>query len=297
LLETGHEVAVFHRGKRDGDLPRPIVHIHGDRKRLHESAHSFATFLPQVVVDLIAFTEAEAQSTIQIFGDRAERLVCASSMDVYQAYGSFRRLEISAPRSRPLPEDAPLRRTLFPYRALAKDSNDPLYDYEKILVERTVMNNARLAAVVLRLPQVFGPHDPQRRLSAYLKQMDAHQNIMISEAKAEWRWTRGYVEDIAFGFVLAAIDPKALGRIYNIGEEEGETEIAWIRRIGKAAGWQGRVRVVPGEALPKELAEPYDWSHDLAGDTGLIRRQLGYGETVSAKEAMERSVRWERSQS
>src|SRR6202023_242981 len=148
------------------------------------------------------------------------------------------RLESSAPSSRPLAEEAPLRTTLFPYRGAATEKSDFLFNYEKILVERRVMHNNRLPAVVLRLPQVFGPHDPQHRLRAYLRRMDSQQNITISEAKARWRWTRGYVEDIAFGLGLAALDRNAVGQIYNLGEKEAEPEIDWIRRIGRAAEWQ-----------------------------------------------------------
>jgi nucleoside-diphosphate-sugar epimerase len=296
LLERGHEVSVFHRGKQDVTFPGHVVPIHGDRNRLQEHAPAFAAFSPDVVVDLIAFTEADARSTIEVFGDKAERLVCASSMDVYQAYGCFRRLESSAPSSRPLAENAPLRTTLFPYRGAAKEKSALWFNYEKILVERIVMQNDSLPAVVLRLPQVFGPHDPQHRLRGYLRQMDAQENITISDAKARWRWTRGYVEDIAFGLGLAALDRDAVGQIYNLGEEEAEPEIDWIRRIGRAAEWQGEIEVVSEDRLPKGLAEPYDWDHHLAADTGRIRQALGYEETISPSEAMERSVHWERSE-
>jgi nucleoside-diphosphate-sugar epimerase len=248
-----------------------------------------------VVVDLIAFTESDAQSAIDVFRDKAGRLVCASSMDVYQAYGCFRRLESSAPSSRPLTEDARLRTALFPYRGAAEDKTHPWFNYEKILVERIVTQNDSLPAVILRLPQVFGPHDSQHRLRGYLRQMDARENITISEAKARWSWTRGYVEDIAFGLALAAVDRNAVSQIFNVGEKEAEAEIDWIRRIGRAAGWAGEIEIISADKLPKELAEQYDWNHHLAGDTRRIRQILGYEETISPNEAMERSVRWERS--
>ena len=125
--------------------------------------------------------------------------------------------------------------------------------------------------------------------------MDSQQDITISEEKARWRWTRGYVEDIAFGLSLAALHQKAVGQIFNVGEKEAESEIDWIRRIGNAAGWHGRITIVSEEGLPKELAEPYDWHHNLAGDTTRIREELGYHEIVSSREAMERAVKWERS--
>jgi len=123
--------------------------------------------------------------------------------------------------------------------------------------------------------------------------MNSREDIVISDAKARWRWTRGYVEDIAAGIALAVINRRASGRTYNIGEKEAEAEMDWIQRIGTAAGWAGRLRVVPENALPAELEEPYDWNHHLAGDTSRIRDELGYQEKVSSPEAMRRSVRWE----
>lgn len=296
LLAAGHEVAVFHRRKREVRFPRRVLHIHGHRSRLEESARSFASFCPEVVVDLIAFTETDAQSVINVFGSRIERLICASSMDVYRAYGSFLGLENSKPRHRPLSENSPLRSVLFPYRRLAKKETDLFFGYEKILVERTIMKSTAFSATVFRLPQVFGPHDRQHRLRDHLKRMDAGKDIVLNEAKARWRWTRGYVEDIAAGFALAVTDRKAAeGRIYNIGEREAESEMDWILRIGKAAGWTGQLKIVREDRLPKGVTQPYDWRHDLAGNTELIRRELRYRETVPPDEAMRRSVGWERS--
>jgi hypothetical protein len=44
--------------------------------------------------------------------------------------------------------------------------------YEKILVERAVMNEPDLPSTILRLQQVYGPGDRQRRLFDYLKRID-----------------------------------------------------------------------------------------------------------------------------
>jgi nucleoside-diphosphate-sugar epimerase len=296
LLNAGHEVAVFHRGRRRVPFRRRVLHIYGNRSRLEESVRAFASFSPDVVVDLIAFTEADAKSAVQVFGDRVERFVCASSMDVYQAYGAFLRLESSKPTNRALAEESPLRTVLFPYRGAAKNENDFLLRYEKILVERAIMNSTAFSAAVLRLPQVFGPYDNQHRLRDYLQRMDAGKDIVINQARARWRWTRGYVEDIAAGFVLAVTNPKASGRIYNIGEKEAESERDWIHRVGKASGWKGQLRIVREDAIPNDRSDRYDWNHHLAGETGRIRRELGYLETTDPGEAMKRSVRWERSE-
>ena len=121
-----------------------------------------------------------------------------------------------------------------------------------------------------------------------------HSTIVLDGAKASWRWTRGYVEDVADAIRLAASDPRAAGRTYNVGEERAPTEREWILGIGRAAGWDGEVRAVAREELPPEMVEPYDFRHDLVSDTRRIRAELGYRERTDRGEALRQTVRWER---
>ena len=59
-------------------------------------------------------------------------------------------------------------------------------------------DQADLPATVLRLPAVYGPGDTQHRLRAYLRQMDdGRPSIPLPDGQADWRWTRGYVENVA----------------------------------------------------------------------------------------------------
>jgi nucleoside-diphosphate-sugar epimerase len=294
LVNAGHNIALFHRGQSAAELPASVVHIHGDRQQIEDFSSPFKAFAPHVVLDMFAYTEQDAHAVVQMFRGLAQRLVCVSSMDVYHAYGLFCRLETGRPNPRPFNEEAPLRGTLYPYRSFSKEPNDLFYSYDKILVEQVVMNEPDLPATTLRLPQVFGPNDQQHRLAAYLRSMDEGQDIILDEAKARWRWTRGYVEDVASAIVLAATNRKAAGRIYNVGERQAQAEIDWIRKIGQAAGWRGEVKTVSKAALPEHLAEPYDWNHNLAADTNRIREELGYEETVLPVEALLRTVAWER---
>src|SRR5262249_48204604 len=154
-----------------------------------------------------------------------------------------------------------------------------------------VRTEPSLPATVLRLPSVYGPGDPQRRIRPYLEQM-AKPELLLDRAKAAWRWTRGYVEDVAAAIVLACRDSRAAGKTYSGGEDDALTEADWIRAIGKAAGWNGRVREVAREELPEGLVEPYDFSHDLAADTLRIREDLGFRELIGRAEGLRRTVAW-----
>jgi nucleoside-diphosphate-sugar epimerase len=123
---------------------------------------------------------------------------------------------------------------------------------------------------------------------------DGRSAILLDEGMARWRWTKGYVENVAAAIALAVDDVRAAGRVYNVGERETLSEAAWIGAIGAAAGWEGKVVVVPRGRLPDHLATDIDTDQHLVVDSSRIQRELGYGEPVSQEEALRRTVAWER---
>jgi nucleoside-diphosphate-sugar epimerase len=289
LASGGHDLALFHRGETKAVLPSSVRHIRGDRQQIGNYRREFGSLRPDVVVDLIAYTEKDAATAIAALRGIVQRLVVISSMDVYRAYGRCIGTEPGAHGELPIPEDAPLRERLFPYRAQAKSPDDFAYSYEKILVERTYLNAPELQAVVLRLPAVYGPGDYQHRVGTYLRQMDTGE-VVLGEAQAQWRWTRGYVDDMAHAIALAATQP-VRSRVYNVGEATALTEREWVEAIARAVGWHGAIRIVPQAEAP---GPPYHWEHHLFADTQRIRTELGYSEILSRADALHRSVEWER---
>jgi nucleoside-diphosphate-sugar epimerase len=290
LLGDGHQVAAFHRGETSGGA----LTIRGDRNELPAFRAAFQRFRPDVVLDTIAYTESDAERLVRTFRGVARRAVVLSSQDVYAAYGRLLGLESGPVERSAAAEDAPMRTSRYPYRATAKPG-EMAYDYDKILVEETMAGDAELPATILRLPFVYGPGDRHRRLRPYLERM-AQGTIVLDREKAAWRWTRGYVDDVAEAIARSCVDHRAEGRIYNVGEEDALAEAEWVRLLGEAAGWRGEVLAGAREDLPPGLAEPYDFAHDLAADTRRIRLELGFLEPVGRPEGVRRAVAWEASQ-
>jgi nucleoside-diphosphate-sugar epimerase len=280
---------VFHRGRTEARLPEGVGRIVGDRQNLGDFADEFRRFAPEVVLDMIPMNEGDTRGLIVAFKGIARRIVAISSQDVYRAYDRVIRRDPGPPDRLPLTEDAPLREKLYPYE------REGVEDYEKILVERVVMGDFDLPGTVLRLPAVYGPDDYQHRLFEYLKRMDdGRPAILLGRGMASWRWTHGYVEDVAFAITLAVTDERAAGRIYNVGEANPPLWAGWVREIGRAAGWGGEVVVGPEDRLPKHLNWGLDTGQHWVADTTRIRRELGYRETVPRDEALRRTVEWER---
>jgi nucleoside-diphosphate-sugar epimerase len=289
LAEAGHEVAVFHRGRTQAELPEGVARILGDRRHLEAHGDDLRSFGPEVVLDMISMNERDARGVVEVFRGVARRLVVISSEDVYRAYDVVRGLAPGPPDPVPLSEDAPLRERLYPYE------REGIEDYEKILVERVVIGDPDLPGTVLRLPAVYGPGDYQHRLFDYVKRMvDGRPAILLGEEMANWRWTHGYVEDVASAITLAVTDERAAGRVYNVGEAEPPPWAEWVREVGRAAGWDGRVLAVPEDRLPKHLDWGLNTRQHWFVDTSRIRRELGYRETVPRDEALRRTVAWER---
>ena len=301
LTQMGHEVVVFHRGRTESALSGHVQHIHGEQQQLQSFASQFRRFRPDVVLHMVLANAQDAWTFRRTFEGLARRAVAISSQDVYRAYNRCRRLEPGPPEPLPLTETAPLREKLYPYRGeTLPGAEDPerrrrIDDYDKILVEQVVMGSRELPGTILRLPAVYGPHDSQHRWFEYLKRMDdGRPAILMDEGAAQWRWTRGYVENVAHAIALAVLDERAQGKTYNVGEPDALSEAEWIGLIGQVVGWPGQVVAVPGIELPAHLRRDYEWAQHWVADTRRLREELGYSELVPREEALQRTIAWER---
>lgn len=300
LSEQGHDLTVFNRGRSQADLPASVRRISGERAALPTFRAELARLAPDVVLDMYAMTAADARVVVDALAGIARRAVAISSQDVYRAYGRLRGVEPGPPDPVPLDEDSSLRERLYPYRGeTPRAGDDPerwADDYDKIPVERMYLSRTDLPGTILRLPAVYGPGDNQHRLHEHLKRMDDRRPaILLDERAAGWRWTRGYVEDVAAAIALAVTDERAAGRVYNAGEPEAYSARDWVRRIADAAGWNGRIIVAaPPDRLPASLRFDLNTTQDLVSDSSRIRRELGYAERVPPGEALARTIAWER---
>jgi nucleoside-diphosphate-sugar epimerase len=296
LVELGPDVVVFHRGTGGCDVFPECRHLHGSHAALSVLRPQLASLCPDVVLDLICYTERHAQEVVDASRDIAGRIVASSSSDVYRNYDGLRGKATAGPDPIPLSEDAPVRESLYPYRGydLPFEWAD---EYEKLSVERVILEQPTLPGTILRLPAVYGPGDKQHRILPYLRLMEAgERTIPIAREQAPWRWTRGYVQNVAAAVALAVTDDRARNRIYNVGEKAALTEREWIEAIGEAAGWSGRVEEVEPDRVPAHLRQPFDFRYELATDTSRIRAELSYVERVTLGEGLKRTVEWERLQ-
>ena len=156
LVSDGHEVTIFHRGEHEPELPSSVRHVHSAFASFPvlNFPAELVTWKPDVVLQMVAMGERDAEAVMHAFRGVARRLVVPSSGDVYNAYGVLIGSESTTVGTGLLGEESPLRTNLYPYRKVAKGPDDWIYNYEKILVERVVMGNSELRGTILRLPAV-----------------------------------------------------------------------------------------------------------------------------------------------
>jgi len=286
LVEAGADVTTIQRGQTPLRVSG-AQRVRADRNRSSTLVRALAAAAPAVLVDMIAYSGEDMERLLAALPVSLERLVVISSGDVYWTYAAFLGLNCALAPAAALEERAPLREQLYPYRAQASGPEDLLYGYEKIAVERTAQTGARVPVTILRLPMVYGPGDPQKRVGGYLERLGVSGGTLrLNAAEATWRCTRGYVEDVAWAIRLAALDERAAGEIFNVGEPDALPELEWVRAIGAAAGWTGQVISDPA-ARP---SLPADWEMPLVADTHRIRKVLGYREPVGRQEGLRRTI-------
>jgi nucleoside-diphosphate-sugar epimerase len=296
LHDKGHELALFNRGQTTHAFPFHVDLIRGDRTNLISFKDKFLSFSPDVVIDMIPYSENDAKQLANTFRHLVKRMVIISSCDVYCAYDRLWKVFTDKLIPMPLNESSALRENFYPYRKIIGcNPDDWSYHYEKILVENTIRSYPDINSTILRLPMVYGPGD-YSRIYPYLKRMDDNRPILLDENKARWCFSRGYVEDIANAIVLSALDTRSDNRIYNVGEQHAYSELEWIKKIGEIAGWNNRIIKVPLDQLPLDLKEPLlDWKQDLTINTSLIRDELNYRELYTHDDSIRQSINWLRS--
>jgi nucleoside-diphosphate-sugar epimerase len=297
-VARGHcPVAVSRRGKVTVAGVECVSLDRGDTDAL---AACIRSIRPDAVIDLLAYT---ARATLPLLGSlvgQVGRYVLASSGDVYRQYDLLHRREVGVPLPT-LREEAPLRSRLYPYRTdPPRSSAAPdawMDEYDKIPIEQA-LPQFDLSWSVLRLPMIYGPGDRNRRFGWALGQMlDTSGVLKIDAEWANWRASLGFVDDVAEALVLAAVEPHAHARTFNVGPLDVKSNLEWACALPTALGWRGEVRVVSRDQIPEPTRSrlvALDLAVPIALSTEAIRQAIGYSEVVDLADRLAATIQADR---
>jgi dTDP-glucose 4,6-dehydratase len=291
LVERGHSVSAFTRGKRSVDpiLQKSVAWIHGDRDSRNdvESLARGGTY--DVVYDMVAYEAAQSQEAARVFRGRVGRFIHCSTVSVYM---------VAEKVQCPVTEDqdqGPLME-YFPRNPFGMDYGIKKRECERILWSA---HDERLFAVsMLRPIYVSGPGDPASRDWFWIERILDGGPLLVP-GSGDIAFQQVFVDDVAAMFAELPERPHSAGKSYNIAGEEIFSLNDYLHVLGELVG-----RQVTLVHLDQETFDALDFSTSPQGDVftfnvrrtavfslDRIKRDLDYHPTPF-RDYMRRTIEW-----
>jgi nucleoside-diphosphate-sugar epimerase len=242
LLNAGHRVTVFNRGRSRDQLPESVERLRGDRTRPDQLAAALGSRTFDAVVDTTLYKEEDAQAITRLLRDRTGHYIFLSSGQVYLVVEGARR---------PFTEDsysgllmpAPVENT-FSYEEWQ-------YGIDKRRCEdalRAAWEREKFPYTALRLPMVNSERDPFLRLYNYILRLDDGGGI-IAPSTPNYPLRHVYAGDVVQALMRVIERGKGEGRAYNISQDETLTLDDFIGLLASIMGVEAQIIRAPRARL------------------------------------------------
>ncbi|MFT3734827.1 MAG: NAD-dependent epimerase/dehydratase family protein [Rhodocyclaceae bacterium] len=267
LLKRGHELTLLTRGQRKDANVKDVHWLQGDRN----DRAAFQTLMrgeqPDVVIDMIAFTPEDAQSTLEAFAGRVQQIIiCSSSLAYQRPY-----------RSLPIREDAEVLcldpASTFP-RAFSKA------EMERYLQQR--VRDEGLPITIIRPSFTLGAGSSafgilRQNYGVIDRILKGKPLVMSGDGNQPWSYT--FTPDLALAFAGAVGNPATYGQHYHATSEERTVWKDAYLEFGRILGKDVQLFHMSSQALM--TAAPamcqhlyYEKSHCGGFDNSKIRRDI-----------------------
>lgn len=263
LLRRRHQVAVL--GMNWSEFGGPVTELPGSGLDARTLREALTSWRPDHLVDMAHGSPDHAASVIEVCTGKVKRSVHLSSAAVYG----------KAPIC-PAGEDTEMASGGSPEAA------------GQIEADRLVLGAAErseLPAVVIRLPELYGPRDPRCAEWFFAKRvLDGRTRIALPDAGLHI-CHRGFVQNMAWGVAQAVCAPRASG-VYNLGEEKLYTLAQLARGVARALDYDWAIYSVPGNLWTTPHA------HTSFFDLRKARAQLKYKDRMIPRDGLELTLAW-----
>jgi len=281
LLEAGHQVTLFNRGKSESRLPSGAGEIRGDRKDYTAFEQTFADKTYDVVVDMVAFHPDDTASAIRAFAGRCGQFIHCSTVCVYS--GPVKQI--------PTTETEPYH-SIGGYGKNKAACEELLFrDFADGQFPVTVMRPSHSYGEGGGLLRSVGPGD------TFVDRLRKGKPIIV-QGDGNSLWASCHVDDVARGFVATMGNPKCLGQAYNITGDDWFTWNTYYQQVAEVVGGTFNPVYIPTNTL-REVApgiaggtyEIFEWPSVF--DNGKLKRDTDYaGQTIDLKEGTRRTLAW-----
>lgn len=281
-VERGIELTLLTRGKRE--LPRGVRACNEDINSPSLAA-KLANDTFDAVVDWIAFTPAEIERDIALFGGRTRQFIFISSASVYQKPQTHYLMTESTPLA------------------------NPHWDYSrnKIACEERLMKAYRdqgFPITIVRPSLTYGETLVPLVMNSWAEMSYTAVDRMIRGQKmvvpgdGTSLWVLTHNTDFAKGLVGLLGHAQAIGHAFHITSDEVLTWDQIFRIVGRAAGVEPKIVHIPSDfvaaCIPeKEGSLTGDKSVSVVFDNSKIKRFVpGFCATMSFTEGIRKSLAW-----
>ncbi|RDI72278.1 NAD-dependent epimerase/dehydratase family protein [Halopelagius longus] len=283
LVDAGHEVTVYNRGETDAAIPDAVSTLRGDRTDFDRFEVRMRELdpAPDCVIDMVCFTEAEAESAVRAFRGRIDQYVFCSTIDVYHR----------PPPRNPVTEDAPRHPPVSDYAAGKAAAEDVFFEVDGEAFDVTVLRPWNTYGEGGTLVHTFGTG------SYYVDRIREGAPIVV-HGDGTSLWGPCHRDDVAAAFVGAVGNEDAYGEAYNVTSEETMTWNQYHCRVASALDAPEPELVhVPTDVLtavaPERTRMLRDhFQYSTVFENEKAKRDLGFEYTVDFETGVRRTVEW-----
>ncbi len=287
LVDLGHRVAVFNRGKTRDELPAAVERLRGNRSNRAELARAIEGRSFDVVIDNALYKQGEAEDIVALLSGRVGHYIALSSGQVYLVReGAARPFKESDYDGRLMPSPKP---NTYGYE-------EWMYGMDKRHVEDTLRAASEkdgFPYTALRLPMVNSERDHFHRLYNYIIRLRDGGPI-LAPSTPNYALRHVYGGDVTNAIVRLIDTGAGKGRGYNLAQDETFSLEAFLTLVGEIMGVEARVVRVKRDLLEANgfLPEcsPFSerWMSEL--DNSLSKTELGITYTP-ARDYLENIIR------
>ncbi len=281
LLQQGHEVTLFNRGKSPNRLPEGAQEIQGDRKDYAAFEKAFEGQTYDVAVDMVAFSPDDSASAIRAFSGKVGQFIHCSTVCVY---------------SGPVTQ-IPTTET-EPFHSIGGYGKAKI-ECEKLLMQAHEAD--KLPVTIMRPSHSYGEGGNLARsfgsAGSFVTRMREGKPLIV-QGDGNGLWAACHVDDVARGFIGVMQNPKCLGEAYHITGDEWMTWNMYYQQVAEVIGAKYEPVHIPTDTLRAVAPglsggthEIFEWPSIFS--TVKIKRDTNYdGQKISWKQGSKRNIDW-----
>ena len=208
LVEQGHEVVLFNRGKKNAPI-EGIQQIHGDRQDIGQLKEKLGEEQFDVIYDNNGRELSDTKPLVELFRDRVKQFVYVSSAGVY------------------------LKSDQMPH--VEGDAVDPNSRHKGKFETESYLAESGIAWTAIRPVYIYGPQN-YNPLEAWFFDRIVRDRIIPIPGNGLHLTQFGHVQDLASAMVAVLDNPQAIGQIYNISGDRYVTFDGLAKAAAIAAG-------------------------------------------------------------